>query len=132
MRSLTGSCSSKLKQKTGDESAFSFPEAQLSRRSWGDFFEAVGILIIEGVRSHRDVASAHGEPSGRFQVRDSGKPIPGVEIKIADDGEILAKGRTSCGVYHNNPDATAEVLDKGWMGIHTGDIGMFDPPGASP
>ncbi len=56
-----------------------------------------------------------------------GKPFPGVEIKIADDGEILVKGPGNMLGYHKNPEATAEVLKEGW--VYTGDIGEIDSDG---
>jgi len=56
-----------------------------------------------------------------------GKPFPGVEIKIADDGEILVKGPGNMLGYHRNPAATAEMLRDGW--IYSGDIGEFDADG---
>jgi long-chain acyl-CoA synthetase len=63
-----------------------------------------------------------------FKYGTVGKPLPGVDIKIAEDGEILAKGPNVMKGYHNNPEATAEVIDKeGWF--HTGDVGMFDLQG---
>lgn len=56
-----------------------------------------------------------------------GKPIPGVEIKLAADGEILARGANVMMGYYKNPQATAEVLEDGWY--HTGDIGVIDTGG---
>src|SRR6185437_12682954 len=56
-----------------------------------------------------------------------GKPFPGVEIKIADDGEILVKGPGNMLGYHKNPAATAEMLKDGW--VYTGDIGVIDEEG---
>jgi long-chain acyl-CoA synthetase len=56
-----------------------------------------------------------------------GKPFPGVEIKIAGDGEILVKGPGNMRGYHKNPDATAEMLREGW--VYTGDIGQLDADG---
>ena len=56
-----------------------------------------------------------------------GKPFPGVELKIADDGEILVKSPGNMLGYHNNPQATAEILKEGW--IYTGDIGELDGEG---
>ncbi len=56
-----------------------------------------------------------------------GKALPGVELKIADDGEVLVKGPGNMRGYHENPSATAEVLKDGW--IYTGDIGEIDAEG---
>src|SRR5512141_2940417 len=61
------------------------------------------------------------------RVGTVGKPLPGVELKIAEDGEILARGPNIMSGYFNKPEATAEVLRDGWL--HTGDVGSIDADG---
>ncbi|MEX0602052.1 MAG: long-chain fatty acid--CoA ligase, partial [Bacteroidota bacterium] len=119
---------SKLQARTGGRIRFFVSGGAALPKSLGEFFEAVGIRIIEGygLTETSPVLSANRLDDYKFGT--VGKPIPGVEIKIAGDGEILAKGPNIMKGYYNNPSATAEVIDAGgWF--HTGDIGMFDPEG---
>jgi long-chain acyl-CoA synthetase len=119
---------SKLKQRTGGRIRFFVSGGAALSRELGEFFEAVGITIIEGygLTETSPVLTANRVDDYKFGT--VGKPMPGVEIKIAEDGEILAKGPNIMKGYYNDPSATSDVIDKdGWF--HTGDVGMFDPQG---
>jgi long-chain acyl-CoA synthetase len=119
---------SKLKQKTGGKIRFFVSGGAALSKELGEFFEAVGVLIIEGYGLTETSPVLTGNRLDDYKYGTVGKPIPGVEIKIAEDGEILAKGPNIMKGYYNNPEATAEVIDKeGWF--HTGDVGMFDLQG---
>jgi long-chain acyl-CoA synthetase len=119
---------SKLKQRTGGRIRFFVSGGAALSRDLGEFFEAVGIPIIEGygLTETSPVLAANRVDDYKFGT--VGKPMPGVEIKVAEDGEILAKGPNIMRGYYNDPSTTGEVIDKdGWF--HTGDVGMFDPQG---
>src|SRR5205085_7407790 len=67
-------------------------------------------------------------PRNRLKFGTVGKPLPGVELRIADDGEVLVRGRIVMAGYRNQPEKTAETIDSdGWL--HSGDIGELDDEG---
>lgn len=91
------------------------------------FFDAAGVLVLEGWGMTETSTAATISTPEDFKVGTIGKPFPGCEVKIADDGEILVKGPNVFQGYHKNPEATRETIVDGWL--HTGDIGEIDPEG---
>jgi long-chain acyl-CoA synthetase len=91
------------------------------------FFDAAGVLVLEGWGMTETSTAATISTPEDFRVGTIGKPFPGCEVKIADDGEILVKGANVFQGYHKNPEATRETIVDGWL--HTGDIGEIESDG---
>jgi len=91
------------------------------------FFWAIGVKILNGWGMTETSSGATSNTEQRHEFETVGPPLPGVEIRIAGDGEILLKSPGNMVGYYNNPEATAETLDDGW--VRTGDIGEVDAAG---
>ena len=91
------------------------------------FFHAIGIPIAEVYGQTEGSGPTTLNPKERIKIGTVGPAIPGVEIRIAGDGEILVRGGNVFPGYFRNDEANAEMLDGGWM--HTGDVGALDDDG---
>ncbi|KQQ51022.1 long-chain fatty acid--CoA ligase [Plantibacter sp. Leaf314] len=93
----------------------------------GHFFHALGIVILEGYGLTETTAPATVNLAQKSKIGTVGPALPGVSLRIADDGEVEVRGINVFKEYWKNPEATAEAFDDGWF--RTGDIGSFDTDG---
>ncbi len=93
------------------------------------FFYACGVPVMEGygMTETATVATVNRARGGQFRFGSVGKPLASVELRIADDGEVLIKGPNIFQGYYKNEQATRETLEDGWL--HTGDLGRLDEDG---
>jgi long-chain acyl-CoA synthetase len=91
------------------------------------FFYACGIPIYEGYGMTETATAATSNRPGEFRFGSVGRPFPGVQVRIADDGEILVRGPNIFRGYYKEDAASAEALAGGWL--HTGDLGRLDDDG---
>jgi long-chain acyl-CoA synthetase len=93
-----------------------------------DFFSAAGVAILEGYGLTETSAATHVNLPWQVRPGTVGPALPGIEVRLAEDGEVLLRGPWVMRAYHRQPEATLDTLDgEGWL--HTGDIGRIDPEG---
>ena len=94
----------------------------------GNFFDAIGITLLQGYgQTESGPVISCNRPGAGIAMDTVGPPLPGVQVRIADDGEILVGGELVMQGYWDNTTASEAVLHDGWL--HTGDIGEFDAKG---
>ena len=118
---------SKIKARMGGKIKFFVSGSAALSREVQEWFYAAGLLILEGYGLTETSAATCVNNPRATRFGTVGPPVPGTEVKIAADGEIMIKGPGVMRGYHNQPEASAEALTDGWFA--SGDIGELDEAG---
>jgi long-subunit acyl-CoA synthetase (AMP-forming) len=120
---------SKVREQLGlDRSRVQITSAAPISKDTLEFFLSLGVPIMEVYGMSECTGPATVSVPGKYVTGKVGQKMPGTELKIAEDGEVLMRGRHVFKGYYKNPEATAEALDEdGWL--HSGDIGVIDDNG---
>jgi long-chain acyl-CoA synthetase len=119
---------SKIKERLGGRLRIANAGGAPLSREIAEFFHSIDILILEGYGLSEVTTAATVNRPDAYRFGTVGKALPGVELLIAEDGEILIRSNTVFAGYYRDPEATAEVLDDEGF-VHTGDIGHLDEDG---
>ncbi|MFC5930135.1 long-chain fatty acid--CoA ligase [Cryobacterium melibiosiphilum] len=118
---------SKLRAAMGGNVVYAVSGSAPLGEHLGHFFHSLGIVILEGYGLTETTAPATVSLATRAKIGTVGPPLPGVSVRVMDDGEIEVKGVNVFKEYWKNPEATRDTFNEGWL--RTGDIGSFDSDG---
>ncbi|MDR0481825.1 MAG: AMP-binding protein [Cellulomonadaceae bacterium] len=118
---------SKIRASMGGNVKFAISGGAPLGTRLGHFYRGLGVTVLEGYGLTETCAPSCVNTPSRVGIGTVGEPLPGTQVRIDSDGEILLHGPHLFRGYHDQPELTAEVLTDGWF--HTGDIGMLDDEG---
>jgi long-chain acyl-CoA synthetase len=118
---------SKVRAAFGDGLRVGLTGAAPVSREILEFFDACGVLVLEGYGLTETCAASTLNTAEEHRFGTVGRPLPGVEIKVADDGELLISGPNVFAGYYRDEQATEETMSDGWL--RTGDLGAVDADG---
>lgn len=119
---------SKIRARFGGKARFLLSGGAPLDARLAEWFHAIGVLVLEGYGLTETTAAATVNRPQAYRFGTVGRPIPGVEIVTASDGELLVRGPSVMLRYHASPDETVEAIDERGF-LHTGDVGAIDGDG---